>query len=333
MTRLLLVLAAALVAAPAASGAGPMPYASQLGDGVANPGGKTRLVAVGVPNRNLTMLTRIAVPGGSVVWSEPLQGRWGLPQITYGSSAAEGLSPDGKTLVLADMSPRPKAKSSFLFVDARSLRVRNRVTLRGDFAYDALSPDGTRLFLVQHVDAGDESRYVVRAFDVMQMRLLPGRIADRTQKGWVMKGWPVTRTASDDGRWVYTLIDNPGGFPFVHALDTVRGVAHCIGLPLRTRSAFNLRLDLTRDGRTLAVRWSSGRPWYRIDTGTWRLTRDDGRGFPWWTVAGAGLLLGAGAGAWRRRRRVPATHAAGGAVLSRTGGSPTRRAVRAMPEL
>ena len=57
-------------------------------------------------------------------------------------------------------------------------------------------------------------------------RLLPGRIADRTQRSWVMQGSAVTRTTSEDGRWVYTLYTNPGGYPFVHALDTVRGVAH-----------------------------------------------------------------------------------------------------------
>ena len=52
---------------------------------------------------------------------------------------------------------------------------------------------------------------------------MPGRIADKTQKGWVMQGWPTARATTADGRWVYTLYSNPGGYPFVHALDTVRG--------------------------------------------------------------------------------------------------------------
>ena len=57
--------------------------------------------------------------------------------------------------------------------------------------------------------------------------------ADKAQAGWVMEGSPMTRATSADGRWVYTLYSRPGGYPFVHALDTVNGVAHCIGLPWR----------------------------------------------------------------------------------------------------
>ena len=44
-----------------------------------------------------------------------------------------------------------------------------------------------------------------------------------------MQGFPAKRTASKDGRWVYTMYANPNGYPFVHALDTVNGVAHCVG--------------------------------------------------------------------------------------------------------
>src|ERR671935_2819278 len=87
------------------------------------------------------------------------------------------------------------------------------------------------LYLIQHVSATDLSRYVVRAYNLDADRLLPGRIADRTQKGWVMTGYAVTRTTSADSRWVYTLYRNDGGYPFVHALDTVDGKAHCIGVP------------------------------------------------------------------------------------------------------
>ena len=71
----------------------------------------------------------------------------------------------------------------------------------------------------------------MRAYDLATHTLLPGRIADKTQKSWVMQGWAVSRATTADGRWDYTLYANPGGYPFIHALDTVRGVAHCIGLP------------------------------------------------------------------------------------------------------
>jgi hypothetical protein len=95
---------------------------------------------------------------------------------------------------------------------------------------------------------------------------------------------------------VYTLYQNPGGYPFVHALDTVAGVAHCVGLPLTNDKLYDL---------TLAVHGSrvdvGGR--YEIDTTTWRLSRPHA-GFPWWTLSFVALPLAAvGALLIRRRRR------------------------------
>src|SRR5579862_7396280 len=67
-----------------------------------------------------------------------------------------------------------------------------------------------------------------------------------------MQGSPVTRTTSADGRWVYTLYTNQGGYPFVHALDTVLGVAHCVGLPMRNQTAID-DAKLVLHGSTLSV--------------------------------------------------------------------------------
>ena len=39
--------------------------------------------------------------------------------------------------------------------------------------------------------------------------LLPGRIADQTQKSWVMQGRATGRATTADGRWVYTIYQNP----------------------------------------------------------------------------------------------------------------------------
>src|SRR5205085_2238306 len=79
------------------------------------------------------------------------------------------------------------------------------------------------LYLIQHVSATNLDRYLVREYDLFADRLLPGAIADRTQRGWVMQGAPLARATSANGRFVYTLYQNPGGYPFVHALDTARG--------------------------------------------------------------------------------------------------------------
>ena len=157
-------------------------------------------------------------------------------------------------------------------VMTRDLAVRDSITLKGAFGYDALSPDGTKLYLIQHSSAEDLEHYVVRAYDLTAHRLLRGRIADKTQQSWVMQGFPLTRTTSVDGRWVFTLYQNPGGYPFVHALDTVRSVAHCVGLPWTAKDQGPLnRLAMTLHGKTLAVQWQSGKRWLNIDTGTWKL--------------------------------------------------------------
>jgi hypothetical protein len=113
----------------------------------------------------------------------------------------------------------------------------------------------------------------VRAYDLRAHRLLPGRIADKTQASWVMHGFPATRVTSRSGRWVYTLYTNPGGYPFVHALDTVRGVAHCVGLPwTATDQDPIVRAVLTLQSRWLVLHVSS-KPWARIDRTTWRISR------------------------------------------------------------
>ncbi len=113
----------------------------------------------------------------------------------------------------------------------------------------------------------------MRAYDLATHTLLPGRIADKTQKSWVMQGWAISRAATADGRWAYTLYANPGGYPFIHALDTVRGVAHCIGLPWTAVQDPVYNFSLALKGNTLAVKWQDGRTWRRVDTRSWRITK------------------------------------------------------------
>ena len=288
-----------------------MPFALQGGAGVVSQDGATRFVAVSTNAGWDTAIERVDTKGGIVEGVSDLTGAWGVPVATsYGGDGA-GLSQDGKRLVLADANVNqtyPRRSSSLVVVDTTTLLPGRTIALKGDFAFDALSPDATRMYLVQHVDANDLSRYVVRAYDLRAGKLLPGRIADHAQKSWVMKGYAVSRATSAGGRWVYTLYQNPGGFPFVHALDTVRGVAHCVGLPWRgnQNGVYNMRVSLRNGDRTLAVHWLSGRRWLTVDTRSWRIAKDD-PGLPWrWiapAAAGAGALAAAVALVLLRRRR------------------------------
>ena len=305
------VLAVVLGTASAAAGSGPI-YSLQGGGGVLF--GGNRYVPVGDSSGVTTQLLAISAKDGTVGRQLDLDGAWGLPATAAGT---EGLSRDGRTLVLASLQGGFSSPSSFLVVDRRTMRLVKRITLHGYFAYDALSPHASTLYLVQFTRGAtnDVEHYIVRAYDLKTGRLLPGRVADRTQKSWVMQGYPVSRTWSPGGRWVYTLYQNPGGYPFIHALDTVRGVAHCVGLPLKNQNGiYNIVLSLR--GRTLSVHWRSGRPFVNLDTASWRVTPAHRGGFDWWwltlaalpaALAGGVVLHRARASRVERLRPVPGT--------------------------
>lgn len=260
---LLLTVPALLATAPtaAAVAAGPIP------GGIAYQGvaaGGVRYLAV--PARGGTLLERIATQGG-----KPLRTRWVHGTFTVPSVASDGtpggLSADGRTLVVA--SPRrnyPQARSTLAVLDARRILPRRVLRLKGDFSYDAVSPDGATLFLTQ-LDPRDITHYAVRALDVASGRLVPGAIVDAREPDEPMRGLPVTRVSSPDGRFQYTLYTG-GEKTFVHKLDTVRMSAACLDLPAIT-DATSMRLRL--EGRRLAV-LEAGKPVAFVDTRTRRVT-------------------------------------------------------------
>jgi hypothetical protein len=307
MRRLALCLAVvvgALVAAPTALADGPL-YTVQGGSGVAshaNPG--LHYVTISDGTRG-TLLERIDVAHGSVFSWKRVAGSWGVPTIGNGYLSGEGLSRDGRTLVLGSTAGPYASPSKFLVVDPTRMKVARTIVLRGSFTFDALSPDGSRLFLIEYTKGiNDLTHYIVRGFDLRTNRLLPGKIADRREHEDSMAGYAMTRTTSADGRWVYTLYQKPDGEPFVHALDTVGAVAYCVDLP-ENKNLYNIALSLRNGGRTLSAHWRSGRPWLNVAVGSWQISYP-GSGFPWiWVGAGIGgglVLLVAGALVLRRRR-------------------------------
>lgn len=308
MRRLLLclvVVICALVAAPGALADGGPFLVSQGGAGVANHDGRFHYVTVSSGNDS-TILERVQVDGGRVIGWVPLKGSWGTPMLGTTFATGQGLSRDGRTLVLASTAAAFSSPSRFLVVDTRRMRVLRTISLRGSFAFDALSPNASRMYLIQFTDGAshDLSHYIVRGYDMRTRRLMPGKIADRAEEDESMAGYAMARTASISGRWVYTLYQKPSGEPFVHALDTVGAAAYCIDLP-KTRGLYNVVLSLGNGDRTLALHWRSGRPWLKVAVGTWRISYPGG-GFPWaWVGAGIGggaALLAAGALLRRRRR-------------------------------
>ncbi len=105
------------------------------------------------------------------------------------------------------------------------------VSLPRRFAYDALSPDGLTLYLIEHMaDPRHPGRYQVRAYDLGAGRLQPGFIADKRELDEPMAGYPLARAVTPDGAWVYTLYQGPE-HAFVHALAAADGYSLCIDLP------------------------------------------------------------------------------------------------------
>jgi len=215
-TSLLILLA--LICIPAATAAGP--WLGTASNGVAeytaNVHGATTVVGDG--SRRIS-----------------LAGKWGLPRVTLNNDVG-GLSSDGRVLVLArdevaHQSGRLSRTSSFAVLATKPLHLRATVRVNGDFGFDALSPDGRMLYLIQHVSQEDLFQYRVRAYDLRTGRLMPRVIADKRQRDWNMNGYPVARATTKDGRFVYTLYSNANNYPFVHALDTVHRTAVCVGIP------------------------------------------------------------------------------------------------------
>jgi hypothetical protein len=203
-----------------------------------------------------------------------VKGKWGIPRVTLNNGVG-GLSADGRTLVLAQddvahNNGELSSKSSFAILSTKPLRLRKLVSVRGDVGFDALSPHGSVMYLIEHVSHENLFRYRVRAYDLHANKLLPGVIADKTQKSWLMDGYPVARASSDDGTWVYTLYSNADNYPFVHALDTMTRTAVCVGIPWdwsTDQQAIN-NATLTVKGGTLAI---SGR--FELDRATFKVTK------------------------------------------------------------
>jgi MYXO-CTERM domain-containing protein len=288
------------------------------GVGVATPAAEARYVTL--PAGRNTVLARVNPAGGRVLASRMLPGVFTIPAVAYDGSAS-GLSGDGRTLVLIQPRVRfPRARTPLMVVDTRQLRPRKVVRLRGDFSFDAVSPRGSLVYLIQYVSPTDPSRYLVRAYDLRAGRLLAKPVTDPREPAGKMRGAPLTRETSADGRWAYTLYDGAGAAPFVHALDTTRRTARCIDLDLLAGTDLSrLRLHLNGVSGTLAVT-DNRRPVAIVDTHTFRAhppvpvssahrqkAAAAGTTIPWTllSVSSAGVLalVGVVLLALRRRRR------------------------------
>jgi hypothetical protein len=321
----LLTACGVLALAPAVAGADglPVPMDGFGTTTVVEPGGDGPRYA-SVRAGEDTELLQINQDGGEITASRTVNGNFTIPLVAIDGTPS-GLSADGRTLAL--ISPRtdydfPRRETSFVIVDIKengAMRPQPPLTLRGDFSFDALSPDGEMMYLVEYLSR-DYNDYAVREYDLRKDRLLPDPVlvAHEVSPG-EMRGLPMTRATSPDGRWEYTLYDGGGGRndeAFIHTLDTERGISHCVDLPMVSgQEAWRVGLELTDDGGTLnATR--GDQTLAMLDTETFALTEPlapeltvapDGGDGPSGLAIGAiavgtVLLVGTALGLRRRRR-------------------------------
>jgi hypothetical protein len=213
----------------------------------------------------VTVVERIDLRDSTIDRWWYLGGTWYLPAVASDGSAA-GFA-DGKLVLTASPRRYPPKRTGFAVLDTQ-LFLRHpptgnapdhaitRFSLRGAYGFDALSPDGATMYLIHNFfDKRRRGRYEVRALDLESGRLQPGAIVDPEEPDERMQGSPVSRVASPDGRWSYTLYT--GEETFLHALDTVRGRAVCVDLPqlddFSLREPFQLRLRLSEDGSKILL--------------------------------------------------------------------------------
>jgi hypothetical protein len=178
-----------------------------------------------------------------------LAGRLGVPQTTY-SGAIEGTWANGRRLLVSTSLYDSLVSSSFVVLDTRTLEVRRTIVLRGAFAFDALSPDGRRVYVTQFPNGfGGPIRYAVRSLVVATGKLEPGAIVDKSEPGEQMTGLPMARAWSRDGASAFTLYNGLESHAFIHALDTMKRSARCIDLPWRGDAQNGLeRVRMSVDG-------------------------------------------------------------------------------------
>jgi hypothetical protein len=261
----------ALVAgnATAAKG-GPSPGVSVGWDGTVDAASAVRYVALAAAKT--TTVAAVRTSDGRVLRYATIRGAFGVPLVAF-DGTAEGISSDGKTLVLADVGARPD-ETRFAVLSTKTLRLRKAVTLPGLWAYDALSPNGRTLYATQYLGTGANARYNVRSVSLVTGEPVGGAIIDRREPDEEMNGSPWARTRSANGAWAYTLYAKPNGTGFVHALDTAKRRAFCVDLPWRTsvQRLAAVRLSLADGGRSLELAKRGGNRLAVVDTTTFKVT-------------------------------------------------------------
>ena len=206
-------------------------------------------------------ITQIALPGSYSFADER-------------ESGPTGLSPNGRWLVLPGESG---ASSSFAVIDTALLRPAAVAQVPGTFTYDAISDDGTSLYLIERITPEAARQlgglnaaysYRVRVYDVPSAKLSETLVVDvklasqtvgdtnaETRVDGIMSGIYQSSVPSRDGLWNFSFYYNPNRGPFIHVLHLNSRSAFCIlDLPIVSggyEQRLGWSLALTPSGETL----------------------------------------------------------------------------------
>jgi DNA-binding beta-propeller fold protein YncE len=164
------------------------------------------------------------------------------------------LSADGHWLALRKIGETGSI-STIALVDTQASKLFKTIQLNGDFDLDAISPDGSRVYLLERLN-DQAGHYYVRLYDVSQNQLADGRIVDKSIPDDIMSGSALTRQMANGGTIAYTLYtDTIHNIAFVHILPLAGHYvgARCLDLPAGKASELlhYYTLALSSDGNTL----------------------------------------------------------------------------------
>jgi protein MpaA len=222
----------------------------------------------------LTIVERIGMSDGAIDRWWYLRGSYVIPAVAYDGSAG-GLSDNGWVLALVNFSrayPPPLTRVALLDTSVylrhprrpgqrRPQHAIRYLNLHGHFAFQAISPNGSKLYL-RHYRTRDRGSAHDRSsddFDLWVLDTATGALAPRalaaSNSERQLAGLPISGTTSPDGRWAYALYDGDMRLPFLLALDTVTGRILRVDLPglEQLQNPYMLKLRLDSAGRHLAV--------------------------------------------------------------------------------
>jgi hypothetical protein len=229
------------------------PASEQLPGTTALAGGSVGLLFAAETDAGHTLVTGRDRSTRQPMVRSTLAGEFRFPVVAP-AAKVEGVSSDGHVLVLTESD---SSRTRFAVLDGTLSTQARILTLPPRFSYDALSPDGSALYLIEHRPPVGSEHYLVRVYDLRTRQLVPGPIADKSlvrDEAGDMAGHPLARTIDPSGALAATLYQRANGRGFIHLLHAQDRFAECLDLPPGPVSGWRL----TYRGALLTVQDSHG---------------------------------------------------------------------------